>query len=485
MLPSSIWLEKRPGHGEDAQPLKVLNENFGTVLAVFDGLGGAGAARIEQPGEEATSEARLAALYLRELTKDYFCNLQSSNDLSHINVSLSEFLRKRLKSYSSTLPRVESKLKSSLSKYLPSTGCILIHNTVEAEPVLNALWAGDSRAYRVRIDGALECLTPDHVKHRSHQSKLDYFVSNGDATMTNCISASHDFELDRTEGHFLAKDTIVAFVCSDGAFGAFKDHLRFELAVLKTLIGSTPGEEFEQYISEHRSDDVSFQAIFIQDPEQYREAIEKRLGLLERAIDGDKDPVAFFSVVSETFPFVLGSIEHSLRSENSPSLADVKKKESGMKISLPSILIGASLGLGASAIALLTLTNLATRNQMSPLEQLLQTTMAQTVAVISAQEAPRLGLATSALAQAEDALASASTDMEARQLERDQLLQDQEQATSALAQAEDALASATSGAYTAQQTLDQRQLEQERILEQILIQIQAAQTLTEQALREE
>lgn len=276
MLPP-IWFEKRPGHGEDATPLIVDNEKFGTVLAVFDGLGGAGAVKIEPPGEEASSEARLAARYLREKTKEYFDDLQSSNDFNHIETNLAEFLRNRLKSYNSTLPRVKSKLKSLLLKQLPSTGCILIYNKEVAEPVLIALWAGDSRAYRVRTDGALECLTRDDVKLRSHQSKRDYFVSNGDAAMTNNISASHDFKINRTDSQFFAKDTIVAFVCSDGAFSAFKDHLMFEQAVLKTLIGKMTNEDFEQYIDEHRSDDVSLQAIEIQKPDQHRVAIEKRL----------------------------------------------------------------------------------------------------------------------------------------------------------------------------------------------------------------
>ena len=353
MLPLNIWLEKRPGHGEDANPLKLDYEKFGTVLAVFDGLGGAGAAKIEQPGEEATSEARLAARYLREKTKEYFDDLQSRNDLNHIETNLAEFLRNSLKSYNSTLPRVKSKLKSLLLKQLPSTGCILIHNKAVAESVLIALWAGDSRAYRVRTDGALECLTPDHVKHRSHQSKQDYFFSNGDAAMTNNISASHDFKIHRTDSQFFAKDTIVAFVCSDGAFSAFKDHLLFEQAVLKTLIGKMTSEEFVQYIDEHRSDDVSLQAIVIQEPDKHSAAIEKRLGLLERAIE-DKDQDAKLSVVKQTFPFVSSSNENDLSNESAPPPAD------------------------------------------------------------SAQEAPRLALATSALTQAEEApalaLASATTD---------------------------------------------------------------------------
>lgn len=304
MLPEWIWFEKKPGHGEDAEPLEVTNENIGTVLAVFDGLGGAGAAKIEQPGGEAISEARLAAIFLRKETKAYFSGLQSSNDLDHIELVLSDFLKDGLKSYNSNLPRVKSKLKSSLSKQLPSTACILIHDTTKAEPVLNALWAGDSRAYRVRTDGALECLTSDHVKHRSKLSKPDYFIGNGDAAITNCISASHDFKLHRTDDEFFAKDTIVAFVCSDGVFGAFKDHLNFEQAVLKTLIGVTSKEEFKQYIDKHRSDDVSLQTMVIQDPDQHREAIDERLKLLKRAIDEDKDPDAWLSVVNKTFPFV-------------------------------------------------------------------------------------------------------------------------------------------------------------------------------------
>ncbi|NJL14320.1 MAG: hypothetical protein HC913_15805 [Microscillaceae bacterium] len=119
----TIWTEKREGRGEDAPPTLWQKVPDQTLLAVYDGMGGAGSKTYsisEANGQILQlSGAFLGARLARRSLEDFFAHTPMS--LDSFAEALGQRLREDLQLEAQQLDNSPSRLKSKLIKTLPST----------------------------------------------------------------------------------------------------------------------------------------------------------------------------------------------------------------------------------------------------------------------------------------------------------------------------------------------------------------------------
>lgn len=294
-----IWIEKLVGRGEDAHPLCMRAQDGSLVIGVFDGLGGAGAGLVNTGQDTQRTEAAIAANLAASITHNFFLKELNHCSLDEIAERFEKALRLGFREKNQVISRVPSRVKSSMSKNLPTTVAIARFFENGGSQTIQVLWAGDSRVYRVNGSGRLECLTRDHCRHRTSASEIDYLASNGDAAMINCVSASEDFSIARSE--IVDLDTLAIFACSDGLLSAFPDHTEFEVAILSALIGVMPKDQFVSLVASRRTDDVSaaFIEFNLEEPDKSR--INERIEYLADKIIPHRVNIEYSIDIMETF----------------------------------------------------------------------------------------------------------------------------------------------------------------------------------------
>jgi serine/threonine protein phosphatase PrpC len=229
----SVWTERVPGRGEDAEPFVAHHWESGQgLLAVFDGSGGAGAAPAWQaPDGESRTSAWVGARTARLAVDCWFHDVtRNRQDVE------SQSLHAYLKYFLDKAPQQHSKIGGTMRRQLPTT-LAGIHYQVapgQAEIELRPLWAGDSRAYVLLPDTGLHVLTRDHA-HESDALEL----LRSDPPMTNLVCADRDFTIDT---HLLVlRQPCVLVAATDGFFGYVHTPADFEQLLLRTLqqAGST------------------------------------------------------------------------------------------------------------------------------------------------------------------------------------------------------------------------------------------------------
>ncbi|GIV38276.1 MAG: hypothetical protein KatS3mg033_0076 [Thermonema sp.] len=252
-------LDKIPGLGEDAPPLRLWNaRNRRGLIAVFDGMGGAGSAPCLWQGEErpgAYVAARLAAQVLR----DYFETYEGSIE------GFAEGLEQQLKTVfaqeaARLYPSGQSKLRSRLVRQLPTTMCALLWEPLPGQVDrfrLCVLWAGDSRAYAL-LPMQMVLLTKDDVR-QDHDDLLEQLIN--DAPLNNCIHAGGDFVINQAVYNIEAP--LCLLVATDGCFAYLPSPPHFEYLLRHTLELSRGGgmslwaELLQQELHRMAADDVS------------------------------------------------------------------------------------------------------------------------------------------------------------------------------------------------------------------------------------
>jgi serine/threonine protein phosphatase PrpC len=222
MLCLKFWTEKRAHLGEDALPTLEAGDDQTWLLAVYDGLGGAGSTLYTLPhtGKQ-FSGAYLASRCAKSVTEVFFGLWDKEGE-----DSFAEGLDKALK-YS---------LKSKLIKTLPTTlaGILIeenIHHNSATCLEVTTFWAGDSRCFFWQADGL-------------HQISVDDLNGNPDAlenlrldaTITNCAHAEGNFTI-RSVEHII-DEPILFLVATDGCFGYVETPMHFEYILLETLMQS-------------------------------------------------------------------------------------------------------------------------------------------------------------------------------------------------------------------------------------------------------
>ncbi|MFD3334517.1 serine/threonine protein phosphatase [Streptomyces sp. NPDC058700] len=282
----SVWTERVPGHGEDAEPFVV--HHWGThqgVIAVFDGSGGAGSTPVWQGPDGTTHTSAWVGARVARLATDCWFHEVAREAEDGGPDSLHQYLDWFL----AKAPQRRSKIGGTMRRQLPTT-LAAVHYQIRDDRnslALRPLWAGDSRAYVLSPGSGLHVLTRDHTRESDALELL-----RSDPPMTNMICADREFTIDT---QYIASFDLpcVLVAATDGYFGYVHTPADFEYLLLRTL--REAGSEYEwadllrREVQAYTADDASLALLAIghRDFAQLRRAYERRFdALIERHLRG-------------------------------------------------------------------------------------------------------------------------------------------------------------------------------------------------------
>ncbi|MEC3975718.1 protein phosphatase 2C domain-containing protein [Amycolatopsis sp. H20-H5] len=269
-----VWTEKKPGRGEDAEPLLVhkLAGDSG-LIAVFDGAGGAGSAAAGRtPGGQERTGAWVGSRTARAATEEwYVLGLKDPADAGP--AGLKRVLRERL---GAMAVGSVSKISGSMRRLLPTT-LAAVDYAREGEVVSwNVLWAGDSRCYLLGEHAGLQQLTVDDTESADALTLL-----TDDPPMTNLVAADREFTVHCVPGETAAP--CVLLCATDGFFGYVLTPADFEHVLLHALHTAVDAEQWASNlidaVSSYTADDASLAlvAMGFRDFEHLRATFAERL----------------------------------------------------------------------------------------------------------------------------------------------------------------------------------------------------------------
>lgn len=226
-------LGKIPGQGEDSDPIVRHGRELGLV-AVFDGMGGAGGT-VYETLEGPRTGAYLASRLARDVVEkrmismlDPEWNLDGEAAAQDLQRSVRSALQARL----TELKAPPSGLRSRLLRALPTTmalGALQRHEPGGDRWTCHLLWAGDSRVYVFRPGSGAHQLTADDIRDRG-----DAMANlREDSVVSNAMSADTDFVVHHRQIELTAPFLLVA--ATDGCFGYVPSPMHFEHLVLAAL----------------------------------------------------------------------------------------------------------------------------------------------------------------------------------------------------------------------------------------------------------
>ncbi len=226
-------LGKIPGEGEDADPILRDGRDLG-LIAVFDGMGGAGGTVYETADGPRTG-AYLASRLARDVVEQRMLdllepdwNLNGGAAAEELRRSVKEALVERLEELSPP----PSGLRSKLLRALPTTmALVALQRTDPSGPrwAAHVLWAGDSRAYVFEPGIGARQLTTDEIRDAG-----DAMANlRQDSVVGNAMSADSDFHVNHRRVELHAPFVVVA--ATDGCFGYVRTPMHFEHLFLRTL----------------------------------------------------------------------------------------------------------------------------------------------------------------------------------------------------------------------------------------------------------
>jgi len=226
-------LHKIPGQGEDSDPVVRHGRELGLV-AVFDGMGGAGGTVYETPDGPRTG-AYLASRVAREVVEqrmvallDPEWNLDGAAAAQDLQRSVRSALQERL----AELNAPASGLRSRLLRALPTTMALAglqRHEPSSDRWTCHLLWAGDSRVYVFEPESGARQLTVDDIRdHGDAMANL-----REDSVVSNAMSADAAFTVHHRQVELTAPFLMIA--ATDGCFGYLPSPMHFEHLVLAAL----------------------------------------------------------------------------------------------------------------------------------------------------------------------------------------------------------------------------------------------------------
>ena len=257
-------LGKIPDQGEDSDPILRAGRSL-ALLAVFDGMGGAGGTVYETddgPRTGAYIASRIARDVVEErmlelLRPDWYLDGEAAAE--DLQRSVKSALEERLRE----LNAPKSGLRSKLLRALPTTMALVAlqrKSAAEDEWVAHVLWAGDSRAYVVQATGMRQLTTDDIRDPGDAMANLRH-----DSVVGNAMSADVDFHVNYRR---VELETPFLLICAtDGCYGYVRSPMHFEHLVLNTLLKAGDAQEWssalQSEITTVTGDDAAISALAI------------------------------------------------------------------------------------------------------------------------------------------------------------------------------------------------------------------------------
>jgi len=227
-------LGKIPDHGEDSDPILRDGPDLG-LLAVFDGMGGAGGT-VYETEDGSHSGAYIASRIARDVVEQRMLqllvpdwNLKGEAAAEDLRRSVQQALQERL----AELKAPASRLRSRLLRALPTTMAVLALQRSHRSGstwLCHVFWAGDSRAYVFEPDGARQLMTDDLREPSDAMDNL-----RRDSVVSNAMSADTEFHVSYRRVELQAPFLLAC--ATDGCFGYLPSPMHFERLVLAPLAG--------------------------------------------------------------------------------------------------------------------------------------------------------------------------------------------------------------------------------------------------------
>ena len=240
-------LGKIADHGEDSDPILRDGPDLG-LLAVFDGMGGAGGT-VYETDEGPRSGAYLASRIARDVVERRMLdllvpdwNLKGEQAAADLQRAVQAALQDRL----GELKAPKSGLRSRLLRALPTTMAMLALQRTQRGAstwLCHVFWAGDSRAYVFEPEGARQLTTDDLREPSDAMTNL-----RRDSVVSNAMSADTEFHVNYRRVELAAPFLLVC--ATDGCFGYLPSPMHFERLVLSTLTDARTAAGWSQTLQD-------------------------------------------------------------------------------------------------------------------------------------------------------------------------------------------------------------------------------------------
>jgi hypothetical protein len=284
-LSFSFNVAKVPGEGEDSDPIVRDGRELGLV-AVFDGMGGAGGTVYETPDGPRTG-AYLASRVVRDVVEERMLALLDPEwnlDGPAVARDLRRSVKRALADTLAGLNAPASGLRSRLLRALPTTMALMALQCREPRKgrwAGHVFWSGDSRVYVLDPATGAHQLTRDDLRDRG-----DALANlRQDSVMSNAMSADADFVVHHHQVELTAP--FLAVAATDGCFGYVRTPIHFEHLVLASLRDSTEAGSWsrllQQRIAAITGDDAAMAVLGVgTDHGEFRQLFATRTAEIEQ-----------------------------------------------------------------------------------------------------------------------------------------------------------------------------------------------------------
>jgi hypothetical protein len=278
-------LAKVPDHGEDSDPILRDGRELGLV-AVFDGMGGAGGTVYETPDGPRTG-AYLASRIARDVVEERMVALLDPEwnlDGPATSRELQRSVQRALADALAGLNAPKSGLRSRLLRALPTTMAMMALQRLEPRGgrwAGHVFWSGDSRVYVFDPATGAHQVTRDDLRDAG-----DALVNlRQDSVVSNAMSADTDFVVNHHKVELTAP--FLAVAATDGCFGYVRTPIHFEHLVLAALQESTDTGSWSRIVAQRISavtgDDAAMAVLGVgADHEEFRRLFVPRTAELEQ-----------------------------------------------------------------------------------------------------------------------------------------------------------------------------------------------------------
>jgi serine/threonine protein phosphatase PrpC len=287
-------LGKIADQGEDSDPILRDGPDLG-LIAVFDGMGGAGGTVYETPDGPRTG-AYLASRIARDVAERRMLdllepdwNLNGEAAARDLHRTIQQALQERLEE----LKAPKSGLRSRLLRALPTTMALVALQRTRRNSstwACHVLWSGDSRAYVFDADGARQLSTDDLRDTGDAMANL-----RRDSVVSNAMSADTDFHVNYRRVELRAP--FVLATATDGCFGYLPTPMHFEHLVLAPLTTSRSvdawSDAVQREISAVTGDDAAMAVMAVgADLRELKGLYSPRVAALEEQFTGPIDAMS-------------------------------------------------------------------------------------------------------------------------------------------------------------------------------------------------